>query len=264
MNPNTRLLFAFIFGIFILAAGMLHAQEQTYSASFDDPANPGTVSIKWRNGDIRIIGHDEAEVRVEPKKRRRHYYRRDRYYRNEGLNKIYDADDIMVVKEGSTIRVRCETDYRHRDADIYVPANAKLYVVNSLNGDIEIKGIRNGLETETLNGDIIIVDSAGPVNVYSTNGEIIADVMRMNPDDEMVFTTINSDIDIALPSQMSANLSMTTRDEIYTDFDVVKLSEGSEKWRSRSRDRQEFTINGGGNEIKMKTLHGSIYVRKQK
>lgn len=264
MHPNTRFMFAFIFGILILAAGILQAQEKELTASFDNPSDPGTVSIKWNNGDIRIIAHDENEVRVIPKRNRRRYYRYDRYDRSRGLNKVYEAEEITVVKEGDNIRVNGKTRYRHRDAEIYVPANAKLYVVNTLNGGIEITGFRNGVETETLNGNIILEDVTGPVNAYSTNGEIIADVMRTNSDDEMVFTTLNSDIDIALPPQMQANLYMTTRDEIYTDFDIVKLSEGSEKWRSRHRDKQIYSINGGGSEITMKTLHGSIYVRKQK
>jgi len=240
-------------------------QNNPLTASFDDPQNPGKVTIKWNNGDIHVKSHEGSDVKVEVYDRK--WRRRDRWFeddRDSGLRKIYDGQAVTVEKNKDTIYISCYTIYRHVDADIFVPADAELYIVNSLNGSVKISDTRDNIEIETLNGDIYLKNTSGSVNAYSTNGEIIATMGLLGQAESLVLTTLNSDIDVALPENLSATLNMTTRDEIYTDFDVMPVSTSTEEWRSRSRQKLAYMINGGGMEINIKSLHGNIYVRKGK
>jgi len=244
------------------AAAQQYEREDILKASFDNPSQPGKVVVKWNNGDVYIKTHDGTDVLVDPLSRK-HSPRR-RWSRNEGLTKIYDGNAVEIETKGNEIRVSCFTMYRHVDVEISVPQNAEVYVVNQLNGSVEIENVDSDIEVETLNGDIFLKNISGSVTAYSTNGEIIASMQSIDQSDKLVLTTLNGDIDIELPPMLKATLFMTTRDEIYTDFDVQQVSNTTENWRSRSRNRLEYTINGGGIEIELKSLHGDIYIRKTK
>ncbi len=245
-----------------LSAFAQQQDEDLLTATFEDQSKPGKVEIRWSNGDVTVKSYDGKEVKVELMRNKRRSRRN--YSKYSDMRKIYDGDAVEIEKNGNVISIECHTLYRHVDAEIFIPENSELYFVNGLNGAVEIEDINTEIEVETLNGDIYLKNISGSVTAYSTNGEIVASMKQLKKDDTLILTTLNDDIDLELPVEINASLSMTTRDEIYTDFDVTPVTKGTERWRSRSRNRLEYSINGGGIDIQLKSMHGDIYVRKNK
>ncbi len=263
-NFITLLLIILSFSLLIMAGTVNGQDYRNYdiTAKFDDTSKPGIVEIKWYRGNVYIEGYDGNEVKIDVKGGgRRSRYSVGKY---RGMKKIYDGDAIDVDKKGNKILISSYSLYQNVDIIVKIPKNSSLYVLNQLNGDVEIENINGNIEVETLNGEIDLEKITGSIFAYSTNGEIYASMASLSPDKDFTFTTVNSDIDLSFPVNMKANFNMTTRDEIYTDFDMKPVRSSKMKWQSRSRNKIEYALNGGGTDIDIKSLHGDIYVRKDK
>lgn len=149
--------------------------------------------------------------------------------------------------------------------NIKVPKMAKL-VLNSINGSINVS-VRNSFVTaESVNGKISVVNSqlltATTVNgkidfdseeitrIESVNGEIVGKIQSLNPRTSSI-EAVNGDISLTLKERVKVSLSLeNVNGTISCQFKEV---EGSK--REKSGD-----INGGGENIKIETVNGSIEV----
>ncbi len=243
--------------VFALFSSAYAQQEAETVVKFDDTTKPGEVEISWRNGDIEVRGYDGDEVKIIPDRRGRREYSGQR---TRGLRRVYDADAIDVEKRGNVITITCSSTIKTVNAEILVPKNASVNIHNSLNGDVNVENISGMLEVKTLNGYIDVERITGPVDLYSTNGDIIAEFDKVSEEDDNVFGTVNSAIDISVPADTKATFYIKTHNEIWSDFDF-----GTSKRSSRSsRSRKEYDINGGGIYFSMSSVNGSMFVRKSK
>ncbi len=259
---KTNYMLILLLGLACLAASMnANAQvndESIMTASFSNPSQKGHVKITWRNGDVLIREYSGTEVKVEFLNKKRKS--REDVERARGLKRIFGGDAVEVSEANNVITISSHSTMRNVDAEISIPRNADVNFENSLNGDVTVDGFSGEIEVQTLNGEITLKDMSGPVSAYSINGAIAAIFKTVYEDSPMSFSTVNSDIDIEMPSTVKASLKMSTNDEIYTDFDVQKSVDTRER-RSRSR-KTYYEINGGGIIIEITTIHGSIYIRK--
>ena len=112
-----------------------------------------------------------------------------------------------------------------------------------LNGSVELKDINGPVTANALNGDIEVtfgkVTQSSPISIYTTNGAV----------------------DVTMPGDTPANLSMSTvNGEVYSNFDIKQIKkDGMTTYSSR---KTNATVNGGGVAIKLKSTNGSIYLRK--
>ena len=110
------------------------------------------------------------------------------------------------------------------------------------------------------------------------NGRVTATVRQVNAQKPMAFTSLNGEVDVTLPASLKANLKLRSdQGDVYTDFDVQTTSPPpvSAAPPSRSRDRDTRgkyklrvdraiygTVNGGGQEIELRTFNGDVFLRK--
>jgi DUF4097 and DUF4098 domain-containing protein YvlB len=91
----------------------------------------------------------------------------------------------------------------------------------------------------------------------------------------MAFSTIDGDIDITFPERIKADITAKNVDgSIYTDFDmevipgsvqkIEKVKTVPESLFGMMGNTVRGKINGGGMDIQIKTVDGSIYIRKAK
>ncbi|MEM6380190.1 MAG: hypothetical protein AAF705_18495 [Bacteroidota bacterium] len=94
------------------------------------------------------------------------------------------------------------------------------------------------LEIETISGDIEIPAWAGNIKVKSISGFI----------------------DLALSSRDKMDLNVkSVTGEIYTDLDAVVLDGKSTPWSKKINT----SLNGGGDLVRLETVSGNIFLRKQ-
>ncbi|MHB9027497.1 MAG: DUF4097 family beta strand repeat-containing protein [Candidatus Latescibacterota bacterium] len=142
-------------------------------------------------------------------------------------------------------------------------------------GSITVEGITGEVEVSTLDGDIVLKNISGAVVANCMEGDITT-VFRMVPENRpMAFSTVDGDIDITLPQRIKAIITASTvGGGVYTDFEMETMP-GAVKRNEKPKQGLLNTligpgstvmgkINGGGIDIQMKTIDGSIYIRKAK
>jgi DUF4097 and DUF4098 domain-containing protein YvlB len=143
-----------------------------------------------------------------------------------------------------------------------------------MNGeDIVVERVEGDLEVNNMNGDISLTNVAGTGIIHSANGEVKAHFTRVTGK-PMSFTTMNGDVDVALPADIKATVRLDSgHGDIYTDFPIemmpatvnqtVEDNRGKGgKYRIKMEKAMIGKINGGGVEYTLKTMNGDIHLRR--
>ncbi|TAI47350.1 DUF4097 family beta strand repeat-containing protein [Flagellimonas allohymeniacidonis] len=168
---------------------------------------------------------------------------------------------FYVVQDGNTLIVK--NLRKAENAHIFLPANQKIAVKSTWNGDIEIDGFTGEIEADAkLNGSIDIRNANGPVTANALNGNIDVIFDTVKQSSPISIYTTNGEVDVTLPGSTPADLSISaTNGDIYSNFDLKPVDKDGMK--SISSRRVKSTINNGGVDISLKSTNGNIYLRKQ-
>ncbi len=168
---------------------------------------------------------------------------------------------FYVIKEGNNLIVK--NLRKSRGAEIYLPADQNLSVKSTWHGNIKIYNFKGEVEADAkLNGSIKIEEISGPLTANALNGTIEVTFSKLNQGSPVTVYTTNGAVDISLPENTPANLTMgSTNGEIYTNFDLTIPDKNGLK--SVSSKRIGGVINNGGVKIKLKSTNGNIYLRKK-
>ncbi len=147
---------------------------------------------------------------------------------------------------------------RNNDVDVTftvrVPAGVG-FVGRTVNGEISAMSLTGNVDSRTVNGSINI-STAGYAQAKTVNGEITAKMGNANWSDSLEFKTINGGIDLDLPADLSTKIEADTfNGDIESDFPLTLLGRVSRKHLSG-------TIGAGGRELLLKTLNGSIRLKR--
>lgn len=147
-------------------------------------------------------------------------------------------------------------------AEIYLPKDQKIYVKTTWNGDIEIKGFSSEIEASAeINGSISITDVTGPITAEVLNGALEVTFSKVNQNSPISLYTTNGEMDITLPSDTPADLTLSTiNGEIYTNFELSQPD--IEGLKAIATKKVRGSINNGGVAIQLKSTNGTIYLRK--
>lgn len=174
-----------------------------------------------------------------------------------------DNTDVgfSVIQDGNTLIV-----YNLRksgDAEIYLPKNQNISVKSTWNGDIEIDGFAGEIEADAqLNGSVKVTNVNGPVTANTLNGELNVTFGTVKQDSPISLYSTNGAVDVSLPANTPANLSLSTLNgNVYTDFDIK--AEEKNGMRSLLGRNIKSSINGGGVSLSMKSTNGNMYLRKK-
>jgi DUF4097 and DUF4098 domain-containing protein YvlB len=186
------------------------------------------------------------------------------------------SSGLDVVEENNVVHIRTSSWTRPVDLVITVPYRSSLQLKCMNDGDILVEQVNGEIDADNLNGKITLKDVSGSVVAHSLNGPVLVTLNQLDPSKPMSFSTMNGDIDVTLPDNVKANVSMKSDNgEIYSDFDV-KLDATARTLRNESGRREDGkyrlrfertlhgTINGGGPEFQFRSFNGQIYIRKKK
>jgi DUF4097 and DUF4098 domain-containing protein YvlB len=227
------------------------------------PFAPGDrLTLDNVNGGIEISTWERNEIEI-------HAVKRTRAALSSSAREALDRVTVDIRPDAAGVRV----DTRHERSssgmlswlfgggnsvsvsyEIRLPRSADLQI-DTVNGGIDIRHVDGLHDLSSTNGRITLVGGSGSVRASTTNGRIDVELVHMAPAEApMRLHTTNGGIRVALPSDVSAELSArTTNGSITTDFPI--RVEG--RWSRRSL---EGSLNGGGQRIELRTTNGSIHV----
>jgi DUF4097 and DUF4098 domain-containing protein YvlB len=261
------------YGIFLLGAVAL-AQDTGNRVTFQfaDPSRPGVLQGSLMNGCFAVEGYEGRDVVVESR-RGASVQNRHAPKAAEGLRRI-DPSGIGVTVEVDNNTAHIRGTNVEGELTIRVPRATSLKLSCMNGGDLTVKGVAGDLELNSQNSNVIATGITGSVVAHSLNGKVAVSLDRVTPDKPMSFSSLNGDVDVTLPPDTKATVrTKSDNGETFTDFDVVvqptaPAVEDNRAKGGRYRVKSDRTlvgnINGGGPDLTLKTLNGSIYLRKKK
>jgi hypothetical protein len=126
----------------------------------------------------------------------------------------------------------------------------------TVNGLVEVMNVGGEVRANTVNGRVDVSTRTGPVRANTVNGDINVRMGSLARDGEMSFHSVNGSITVETPPGLDADVSLDTMHGSITSDWPVQLS-------GRFGPRHaEGTIGRGGRSIKLRTLNGSVELRK--
>jgi DUF4097 and DUF4098 domain-containing protein YvlB len=242
------------------------------NVSFTDPSRPGKLTVSLMSGKIVVKGHDANNVVVETTNDEKDDDREGRG-KHAGLRRIRNtASGLTIEEENNEMRISTQM-HNETELSILVPVRTSLKLTLMNGDDIIVDRIEGDLEVNNMNGDISLTNIAGTAIIHSANGEVKAHFSRVTGK-PMSFTTLNGDVDVALPSDIKATVRLDSgHGDIYTDFAIEMLPTAMQstveenrakggKYRIKMEKAMVGKINGGGVEYTLKTLNGDIHLRR--
>jgi DUF4097 and DUF4098 domain-containing protein YvlB len=245
----------------LLTSATLYAGEltETFDKTF---AGKATVGVENENGSVTVQSWDRNEIRVEAEK--------TVDGSGEAAKTAMKELRVDVREEGDSLRVRTVTPKRGdggffswlagNDVDanvrytITVPRKTNLDL-ETVNGRIEVRAVDGVMDLETTNGKIEVAKCSGRVNAETTNGGIVAELTATSTG-RMELETTNGGVQIELPAGFRANLdARTTNGSIKSDFPITIQG-------TMDRNRLSGSLNGGGEELRIRTTNGSVKILK--
>lgn len=135
---------------------------------------------------------------------------------------------------------------------VRVPAGADVKF-STINGGIEITGLKGRINLETTNGGIKARDISGPIEASTTNGGVEVDLAQLSEPGVKLGCT-NGGIRLRLPTDSKATISARiTNGGIDTSGLQLETTESS-------RRRLDGRLNGGGTRIEIEGTNGGIRI----
>lgn len=292
---NSKRIFATLMLIVAIALNAQSQEREQLTVPLSDPTKEGKLHVGLVTGSIKVIGYDgkdiviDAIANVKPEKSSKGRGNmnvdlnvninddKGRGGKADGMKKISSNDGFEIIAKEKNNMVNVSTDKVNSKIDltIKVPRKTSLKLSTVNNGDIYVENVSGNLEISNVNGEITMKNVSGSVLANTINQDITVNFTNITADTPMAFTTLNGDVDVTFPANIKANLKLKTeRGEIYSDFDIdvdktpTKVTQTTDKekglYKITKDDWTAGKINAGGAEIMMKTMNGSIYVRKIK
>jgi hypothetical protein len=247
------------------------AQELTVPLS--EPGKPFTLEARLFNGSITLQSYEGKDVVIAIHTEKDDEKSDD----NEGggLRRIGGGSlDFSAEEHDNAVSIHAPMSSKLKGVTIKIPQGSTKIVLHTVeDGDIEIKDVSGEIEISNVNGSISATGISGSVVANTVNGEIIVKFKSVDPKAPMAFTSVNGKIDVLFPADIKANVKLKSdRGEMFSDFDIAvdktqpKVEKSSEDhyYSVKIEDWVYGKIGGGGPEMMMKTMMGSIYIRKAK
>jgi len=156
-----------------------------------------------------------------------------------------------------------DTDF---DNDFYyIGPGVQFYTDEAKRQDLKFSNLEGEIEINATNANIALENITGPAVVYLSSGNIIADFSQLNQKYPVLFTTMNGEIDLSLPSNTKANLIITnlTNSQTFTDFDFDFDDDNNSYYKEFLGNKIKCQINGGGVEMQLRATNGDVFIRKK-
>jgi hypothetical protein len=301
---------AYIITFFVQALAVDHV-----AIPVSNPLKPATVKVALNAGSISVTGYSGKEVIMDVQSWEETNRRTTRRAQSAGSTELKRISGpktgLAVQEENNVVSIGTGAAYRSINLALQVPFKTNLVLdtngggninvnqvegdvqinnaafqkrgfiyKNSSSGNIEVHQVKGGIEINNARGAITLDKISGHVVAYAFNGDLRASFLYVKPGKPMSFSSMNGVIDVWLPPDIKANVTMQSAGgEVHSDFDVkidsttvvqtppsFPNSSRTRNLRIRQSNQTNRTvigkINGGGAEIQFKTYKGNIYIRK--
>ncbi len=258
------------------------AQEEDVDRIIVDltnPSKPVHIDLSMLNGGITVSGTKRQNVLVESKTRLKKINNRRK--KDESSNKRKGMFQIPVNSSGMTIEEEDNRIEIHanswkgtKDISLEVPLKTSLKLKCVNNGDIYVENVDGEFEINNVNGSVTLTNISGSVNAHALNKDLLVTFNKIDDKKPMSFSSLNGDIDVALPKSLKCNVKIKTNNgDAYSDFEIkqfqnpqkiIEENKRGEDGKFRIRIENAFygSINGGGPELQFNSFNGDIFIRK--
>jgi DUF4097 and DUF4098 domain-containing protein YvlB len=171
---------------------------------------------------------------------------------------------IEIQESSSPAGVRVETKLQRNQGGLFGGANQMVeYVVKvpagaevkftTVNGGIELHGLKGRINAETTNGGIKARDVSGSIDASTTNGGVEVDLAQLSSGGVKLGCT-NGGIELRLPSDSRATISARIVNGGINTSGLEVEKTGS------SRRHLDGRMNGGGARIDIEGVNGGIRI----
>ncbi len=226
-------------------------------------ASGRVVEIKGVNGGIEAEPSTSGEVEVSAEKSARRGdasgVRVEVVEHAEGVTicAVYpssEGEQPNVCTPGDKGRMNVRNNDTQVEFKVRVPAGVR-FTGRTVNGDVRAERLGADVEATTVNGSVK-VSTTGLARAKTVNGSINASMGSAEWSDELAFHTVNGGIELSFPASLSATVEAETLNgDIQTDFPLTVTGRFSKRHLSG-------TIGGGGRELNLKTVNGSVQIRR--
>ncbi|HST53980.1 MAG TPA: DUF4097 family beta strand repeat-containing protein [Pyrinomonadaceae bacterium] len=247
------------------AANVLTQESQQQGSEFrwHEPLAAGRViEIKGVNGSVEAEPSTGGEVEVVATKRARRSNPDDVH-----IEVVRSGDGVTICAVYPNAGGEPNTcapgrgghmNVRNNDTSVNftvrVPAGVR-FSGHTVNGKVSAEGLSADVDATTVNGGVN-VSTTGVARAQTVNGSIIASMGRADWEGEMEFKTVNGGIDVSFPAGLSAEVeAKTLNGDVSTDFPLTVQG-------SFGRRHLAGTIGGGGRELRLETVNGSVQIRR--
>lgn len=240
----------------LLATGSLFAsvtEEETFSFKLNDG---GRFSISNVNGSMVVTGGNGDNVEIIATKK---------------ADNQKDLDKIEIKISSSPDEIVVETElgesnhwFSHGNNsasvkyEVIVPAGARLDSVDTVNGSVNISGMRGKVVAESVNGDLEISDLQGDVDLSTVNGSIEAGFDMLGEQQRVKVETVNGRVTMYLPSDADVEVSADTLNGGINASDF-----GLETDKGFVGSDLNGKIGNGSARLNIDTVNGAIKIRKK-
>lgn len=258
-----------IIALFFIALIRVNAQEKI-EVALSQPGKPYSVELSLVHGSIKVLKHSGKDVIIETVSSKK-----TTPATKDGMRKISTGGtfELSVEENANKIKIDPGIPLSNMAITLHVPQNGTFNLKTVNNGFIQIDNVAGEFELSNVNGKVTLNNVSGSAVVSTVNGDIKASFDKVTPNAPMAFSTLNGKIDLSLPATTKINIkARTDRGDIYSDFEVGALKTSPSVVRKNENgftkiEASEWvtgSINGGGAETMLKTIHGDIYIRKGK
>lgn len=237
---------------FISRADVTATVDETHALA----AN-GEVLVDNINGPITIETWDQPSVRLHAvKTARTDADLKALDVRVDSTEKRFAVKTAYLDKDGSWLKKFTNTgEVRYT---LTVPHTATLRHIETLNGAISLANVHGRVTAKTVNGRLEAHGLRHEVELTTVNGDVLAEFDTVGDKQDIALSADNGRIELRLPADVGAEVTASSLNgSIANDFG---LAAGVEKWVGREL---EGTIGNGAARIRLKTLNGSIEIRKR-
>lgn len=224
----------------------------------------GEISIKNTSGNAIVI---ESDFNVEKPERAEGLELLGALEDNTKLGVNISEENGIVNISGATKQVR---DHKYI---ISIPEGIAVsleYRSPFVSGDIEIDSYKGSLELNTLSANVKLTNCTGPFTVNSISGDVEVIFSSINQDEPTSLASVSGLVDVTIPASEKATIKISNiSGNVYNNLDLK--SNSKENGDERASDLKaikhsrgnSFTLNGGGQNMYLKSISGNIYLRKQ-
>jgi DUF4097 and DUF4098 domain-containing protein YvlB len=250
--------------VFCLAASAV-ASAQDFQRSYN-LGEGGAVQIANVSGDVELKGYEGGALVVTAYKTGR------------------DRDMVEVEDESTQGRVVLRAKYPNNcncDAgvrfEVKVPRSSNLnfekittasgnlraegfsgrLTLSTASGEVSVRRVGGQIRASSASGTVRVADATGTVNANSASGDVEVELTRLEGDGDMRFSTASGDVHVRLPSNIDAQVSMSTvSGAIETNFPIeVKTSRYGPGSSARGQ------LGNGSRTLKLSSASGNISLK---